>query len=81
MTLEAKSIKGARHPDATHLVPEASGLFDPKTYGNFRARVEQSRDRLMTLAYQAHAKGQRFVGNSCPGRCSTLRAHYTHWHM
>ena len=30
MTLEAKSIKDARHSDAAHLVPEASGLFDPK---------------------------------------------------
>lgn len=53
-----------------------SGLFDPKTYVKFRARVEESRDRLMTLAYQAHMKGQRFVGNSCPGRCSTLLNYY-----
>ena len=30
MTLEAKSASSARHPDAAHLVPEASGLFDPK---------------------------------------------------
>src|SRR5436189_5871290 len=30
MTLEAKSSTSARHPDAAHLVPPASGLFDPK---------------------------------------------------
>lgn len=53
-----------------------SGLFDPKTYVKFRSRVEESRDKLMTLAYEAHRKGQRFVGNSCPGRCSTLLNYY-----
>src|SRR5260221_8041946 len=29
MTLQGKSTIGARHSDAAHLVPEASGLFDP----------------------------------------------------
>jgi hypothetical protein len=52
------------------------GLFDPQTYVNFRARVEKSRDDLMTLAYQAHQSGLGFVGNSCPGRCSTLLNYY-----
>ncbi len=54
----------------------SSGLFDPKTYVKFRSRVEESRDKLMTLAYEARRKGQRFVGNSCPGRCSTLLNYY-----
>lgn len=54
----------------------SSGLFDPKTYVQFRNRVEESRDKLMTLAYQARRQGQRFVGNSCPGRCSTLLNYY-----
>jgi hypothetical protein len=52
------------------------GLFDPRTYVNFRARVEKSRDDLMTLAYKAHQNGLAFVGNSCPGRCSTLLNYY-----
>jgi hypothetical protein len=52
------------------------GLFDPKTYVGFRARVEKSRDDLMTLAYRAHREGRAFVGNSCPGRCSTLLNYY-----
>ncbi len=30
MTLESKSTSSARQPDSAHLVPEASGLFDPK---------------------------------------------------
>ena len=54
----------------------ARGLFDPKTYVKFRSRVQESRDKLMTLAYEAHQKGMRFVGNSCPGRCSTLLNYY-----
>ena len=52
------------------------GLFDPKTYLDFRARVCAARDRLMTLAYQARRSGMAFVGNSCPGRCSTLLNYY-----
>jgi hypothetical protein len=52
------------------------GLFEPKTYVRFRSRVEQSRDLLMTLAYRAHQSGLAFVGNSCPGRCSTLLNYY-----
>jgi hypothetical protein len=52
------------------------GLFEPKTYADFRARVFESRDRLMELAYQAHRQGVQFVGNSCPGRCTTLLNYY-----
>jgi C-methyltransferase C-terminal domain/Putative zinc binding domain/Methyltransferase domain len=52
------------------------GLFDPKTYVRFRSRVQNSRDMLMTLAYRAHQSGLAFVGNSCPGRCSTLINYY-----
>lgn len=52
------------------------GLFDPQTYVRFRRRVEESRSKLMTLAYQAQQRGLAFVGNSCPGRCSTLLNYY-----
>ena len=52
------------------------GLFEPRTYADFRARVFESRDRLMELAFQARRRGERFVGNSCPGRCSTLLNYY-----
>ena len=51
-------------------------LFDPETYRHFRAQVEEQRDRFMTLAYDAHLRGKQFVGNSCPGRCSTLLNYY-----
>lgn len=52
------------------------GLFEPQTYVHFRTRVERSRDDLMTLAYRARQSGLAFVGNSCPGRCSTLLNYY-----
>lgn len=48
------------------------GLHEEAPYQAFRDRVYQSRDDLMTLAYQARQSGRLFVGNSCPGRCVTL---------
>jgi hypothetical protein len=52
------------------------GLFEPETWQAFRERVYRCRDQLMTLAYQARASGMSFVGNSCPGRASTLLNFY-----
>lgn len=52
------------------------GLFDPATYVAFRNRVNEARDQMMELAYTARKSGQSFVGNSCPGRCSTLINYY-----
>ncbi len=52
------------------------GLFDPATYVAFRNRVNDARDRMLELAYAARKSGQSFVGNSCPGRCSTLINYY-----
>lgn len=51
---------------------EDSGLGGPDVYEAFRGRVHRSRDTLMEMAYRAKREGARFVGNSCPGRCSTL---------
>lgn len=52
------------------------GLFKSQTYADFRTRVTDSRDRLMSLAYKANREGKQFVGNSCPGRAVTLLNHY-----
>ena len=52
------------------------GLFEPATYVAFRNRVNDARDQLLELAYAARKRGQSFVGNSCPGRCSTLINYY-----
>lgn len=51
---------------------EEFGLYRSETYETFRRNVERSRQELVGLAYEASANGQSFVGNSCPGRCSTL---------
>ncbi|MDF2970213.1 MAG: methyltransferase [Microvirga sp.] len=53
-----------------------SGLFEPATYVAFRQRVMENREQLMMLAYEARRAGKGFVGNSCPGRCSTLLNYY-----
>lgn len=50
----------------------AFGLFGPQVYEAFRQRAYRSRDELMTLAFEARRAGKSFVGNSCPGRASTL---------
>jgi hypothetical protein len=52
------------------------GLFGPATYVAFRNRVNDARDQLLELAFAARRSGQRLVGNSCPGRCSTLINYY-----
>jgi hypothetical protein len=52
------------------------GLFDPATYAAFRNRVNDARDQMLELAHAARKRGQSFVGNSCPGRCSTLINYY-----
>ena len=51
---------------------EQSGLFREEAYAQFRERAYRSRDALMDFAHAARREGRRFVGNSCPGRASTL---------
>jgi hypothetical protein len=49
-----------------------AGLYDSETYVNFRRQVLRTKRDLYRLALEAESKGQRFVGNSCPGRSATL---------
>ena len=51
---------------------EAYGLGDPNLYRSFRERAEHAKLELLALAVNCRVKGLGFVGNSCPGRCSTL---------
>jgi hypothetical protein len=51
-------------------------LFSPETYVAFRQRVFDNREQLMALAHDSQRRGISFVGNSCPGRCSTLLNYY-----
>jgi hypothetical protein len=73
------AAKGARkvQPTVEELLAleRSIGLGKPDIYRRFRQMVHESRERLVTLAYEAKAQGKRFVGNSCPGRASTL-LHY-----
>ena len=48
------------------------GLSRPECYAGFRARAEKVKLDLLKLALDCKDKGLSFVGNSCPGRCSTL---------
>jgi hypothetical protein len=51
---------------------EEYGLHRPEVYSEFNRRSHRIKDDLLELAVGARRKGQRLVGNSCPGRCSTL---------
>jgi len=69
--------KGRGHspsPGLTALLQEEkeAGLYDSETYVKFRRQVLRTKRDLYRLALEAESKGQRFVGNSCPGRCATL---------
>ena len=50
----------------------SKGMDGRNIYTRFRENAYQTRDELMEFAYKAKRTGKRFVGNSCPGRCSTL---------
>ena len=52
------------------------GLHKPETWLKFRDRVNQNRDLFMEFAYDIKHQGLSLVGNSCPGRCSTLLNYY-----
>jgi hypothetical protein len=51
---------------------QAFGLDKPEVYTRFRNQTYEAKDRLLEFALRAKEKGERLVGNSCPGRCSTL---------
>ncbi len=48
------------------------GLYEADAYTRFRETAEKTRRDFVQLAHDAQAGGLQFVGNSCPGRCSTL---------
>lgn len=50
----------------------AFGLSRPEAYVKFRELAERAKIDLLELALSAQRQGKSFVGNSCPGRCSTL---------
>lgn len=55
---------------------EKSGLGKLKTYTKFANRVKKARLEFMDFLIKTKKKGKSIVGNSCPGRCSTLLNYY-----
>lgn len=48
------------------------GLSRPEPYVAFHQLAERAKFDLLELALKCRREGLSFVGNSCPGRCSTL---------
>lgn len=70
-------VKGNSRPasaSVSNLIAEENqaGLYDSEMYAAFRRKVLATKRDLYRLALEAERKGERFVGNSCPGRSSTL---------
>lgn len=76
-SLRVYAAKGKTHtarPSVGELLraEEEYGLYDATVYQTFREKAERSRYELLNLAMEAKIKGLQLVGNSCPGRSSTL---------
>lgn len=55
---------------------EDSGLGKVETYKKFADRVKKARVEFMEFLLRTKRAGKHIVGNSCPGRCSTLLNYY-----
>jgi C-methyltransferase C-terminal domain/Putative zinc binding domain/Methyltransferase domain len=55
---------------------EQAGLGKLETYTAFAERVKTARLKFMDFLIQTKKEGKHIVGNSCPGRCSTLLNYY-----
>lgn len=52
------------------------GLGKLDTYSKFAKRVKKARLEFMNFLIKTNVSGKNIVGNSCPGRCSTLLNYY-----
>lgn len=55
---------------------ENAGLRNINTYIKFAQRVKEARLEFMDFLIGTKKSGKQIVGNSCPGRCSTLLNYY-----
>ncbi len=62
----------ARDSVAAILAEENKRFTDPAYYASFRDRTYRLKADLLRLLLDCYDRGQPMVGNSCPGRCSTL---------
>ena len=51
---------------------EEFGLYLPQVWKDFRIRVEKTKKDILEILNDIKKEGKTVVGNSCPGRCSTL---------
>lgn len=65
-------------PDVKKLLKteEEFGLGKLKTFTKFADRVKKARLEFMDFLIKTKRSGKHIVGNSCPGRCSTLLNYY-----
>jgi len=57
-------------------VEKEAGLDKFSTYKKFAERVQRARLKFMEFLIKTKKSGEYIVGNSCPGRCSTLLNYY-----
>ncbi|MFI5334147.1 MAG: class I SAM-dependent methyltransferase [Chlamydiales bacterium] len=57
-------------------VEKEANLDKLATYTQFGIRVQRARLEFLDFLIHAKKAGKRIVGNSCPGRCSTLLNYY-----
>lgn len=48
------------------------GLYSKSVWNDFRINVENNKNNLLKVLHELKIEGKSVVGNSCPGRCSTL---------
>lgn len=76
-SLRVYAAKGAGHPVRDSVgellaLEEEFGLYRRDAYDRFRENAKIARWNLVSMATEAKIVGASFVGNSCPGRSSTL---------
>lgn len=68
----SESISTSKNVDLLLRAEVDFGIDSESAYAQFRQKVALSKMQLLKLILQAHEEGASVVGNSCPGRCSTL---------
>lgn len=71
---KGKTVSG--EVDKLLKLEEDAGLGKLETYIKFSKRVKDARIHFVDFLISAKKSGKSVVGNSCPGRCSTLLNYY-----
>lgn len=76
-TIRVTAVKNGKERSAESVAAileqeKGFGIYEEEVYERFRRKVDEVKMELLALAVRAHGERKQFVGNSCPGRCSTL---------